>query len=138
VLGDFLLYVQHVRGTPRKYFGVRTEKVDEHCFLFGLKLRSDLPRLLPKAARVEGDDLRGFGWLKVVGVLLGVGHLSSEVFQIGNEGLRVDDRLDVFNAFDVALIGMTVSGADGDDAREPRHFQLQVRVVWDGHELGVT
>jgi hypothetical protein len=41
VLGDFPRYAQHVRVTPREYFGVRMEKVDEHCFLFGLELRAD-------------------------------------------------------------------------------------------------
>jgi hypothetical protein len=122
VLSDFPRYGQHVRGTPRKYFDVRTEKLDEHWFLFGLELRVVLQRLLPRAARVEGDGLRGFGRLEVAGVLLGVGHLSSEVFQIGDEGLRVDERLGVFNTLDVALVGMMVSGANGDDARGPRHF----------------
>jgi hypothetical protein len=33
---------------------------------------------------------------------------------------------------------MTVHGADGDDARGPRHLQLQVRIVWNSHELSVT
>jgi hypothetical protein len=61
VLGDFPRYVRHVHGTPREYFGVRVEKVDEHCFLFGLKLRANPQRLLSRVARVEGDGLRGFG-----------------------------------------------------------------------------
>jgi hypothetical protein len=87
VLGDSQRYARHVRGTPREYFGVHVEKVDEHCFLFGLKLRANPQRLLPRAARVEGDGLHGFGRLEVVGVLLGVEHRSSEVLQIGNESL---------------------------------------------------
>jgi hypothetical protein len=71
-------------------------------------------------------------------VLLGVGHFSSEVLQIGDECLGVDERLSVFDALDVSLIGMTVCGTDGDNARGPRHLQLQVRIVWNDHELGVT
>jgi hypothetical protein len=38
VLGDFPRFARHVRGTPHKYLDIRTEKFDEHCFLFGLKL----------------------------------------------------------------------------------------------------
>jgi hypothetical protein len=38
VLGDIPRYARHVRGTPRKNLGVRAEKVDEHCFLFGVEL----------------------------------------------------------------------------------------------------
>jgi hypothetical protein len=49
------------------------EKVDKHCFLFGLELRANPHHLLAGAARVEGDGLCGFGRLKVAGVLLGSG-----------------------------------------------------------------
>jgi hypothetical protein len=75
VLDNFPRYALHVRGTPHEYFGIRVEKVDEHCFLFGLKLGANPQRLLPRAARVEGDGLRGFGRFEVATVLLGVGHL---------------------------------------------------------------
>jgi hypothetical protein len=61
VLSDIPRCARHVRGTPREYFDVRVEKVNEHCFLFGLKLRANPQRLLPRVARVEGDGLRGFG-----------------------------------------------------------------------------
>jgi hypothetical protein len=37
MLGDFPGYVWHIRGTPREYVGIRAEKVDEHCFLFGVE-----------------------------------------------------------------------------------------------------
>jgi len=37
VLGDFPWYARHVQGTPRKYVGICAEKVDEHCFLFGVE-----------------------------------------------------------------------------------------------------
>jgi hypothetical protein len=138
VLSDFPHYVWHVRGTPCEYFGIRAEKVNEHCFLFGLKLEVDPQRFLPEAAWVEGNGLHGFGRLEVAGVLLGIGYLSLEISQIGDEGLGVNERLGVFNALDVALVGMVVGRADDDDAHGPRHFQLQVRVVWDGHELGIA
>ena len=45
VLGDIPRYAGHVRGTPRKDVGVCAEKVDEHCFLFGIELGAD-PDLL--------------------------------------------------------------------------------------------
>jgi hypothetical protein len=133
VLGDFPRYAHHVRGTPGKDLSIHMEKVDEHYFLFGLELRANLQHLLAGAARVEGDGLRGLGRLEVVGVLLGIGYLSSKVLQIGDECLGVDDCLDVFYALDVTLVGMTVRGADGDDARWPRHLQLQVCIVRNGH-----
>jgi hypothetical protein len=31
-----------------------------------------------------------------------------------------------------------VSGVDGDDPVGPRHLELEVGVVWDGHELHVA
>jgi hypothetical protein len=57
VLGDIPRYAGHVRGTPRKDVGVRTEKVDEHCFLFGTELGADPDLLGGVAAEVEGDGL---------------------------------------------------------------------------------
>jgi len=41
VFGDFPRYAWHVRGTPCKHIGVCVEKVDEHCFLFGVEARDD-------------------------------------------------------------------------------------------------
>jgi hypothetical protein len=41
VLGDFLRYAWHIRGTPHEYVSIRTEKVDEHCFLFGVECGTD-------------------------------------------------------------------------------------------------
>jgi hypothetical protein len=61
VLGDIPRYARHVRGTPRKNLGVRAEKVDEHCFLFGVELGAD-PDLLGgviTGSRVLGDGSRG-------------------------------------------------------------------------------
>jgi hypothetical protein len=124
VFGDFPRYARHARGTPHKYLGIRMEKVTEHCFLFGLELRADPQHLLAGAVKIEGDDLCGFGRLKVVSVLLGVRYLSNEVLQASDECFRVDDRLDVFRALDIALVGMSVCGANGDRACGPWHLQL--------------
>ena len=38
VLSDFPRYAWHVRGTPCKHVGIRTEKLDEHNFLFGVEI----------------------------------------------------------------------------------------------------
>jgi hypothetical protein len=57
VLGDIPRYARHVRGTPRENVGVRAEKVDEHCFLFGIELGADPDLLGGVAAGVEGTDL---------------------------------------------------------------------------------
>jgi hypothetical protein len=55
VLGDIPRYAGHVRGTPRENVGVRVEKVDEHCFLFGIELGADPDLFGGVAAGVEGD-----------------------------------------------------------------------------------
>jgi hypothetical protein len=41
VLGDFPRYARHIRGTPCEYVNIRAEKVDKHCFLFGIKSGAD-------------------------------------------------------------------------------------------------
>jgi hypothetical protein len=53
VLGDIPRYAWHVRGTPRKNLGVRAEKVDEHCFLFGVELGANPDLLGGVVAGVE-------------------------------------------------------------------------------------
>jgi hypothetical protein len=55
VLGDIPRYARHVRGTPRKDFDAHAEKVDEHCFLFGVELGADLYLLGGVVAGVERD-----------------------------------------------------------------------------------
>jgi hypothetical protein len=45
MLGDFPRYAQHIRGTPRKDVDVCAEKVNEHCFLFGIEGGTDVQRL---------------------------------------------------------------------------------------------
>jgi hypothetical protein len=57
VLGDIPRYAGHVRVTPCKRLGVCAEKVDEHCFLFGVELGADPDLLVGVVARVEGDGV---------------------------------------------------------------------------------
>jgi hypothetical protein len=57
VLGDIPRYARHVRGTPRENFGVRAEKVNEHCFLFGVELGADPDLLGGVVAGSRGIDL---------------------------------------------------------------------------------
>jgi hypothetical protein len=87
VLGDIPRYVGHVRGTPRKDVGVCVEKVDEHCFLFG----------------VERDGLNRLRWLEVAGMTLHIWHLLGEVLQVGDEGLGLGEGLGVLHALHVAF-----------------------------------
>ena len=39
---------------------------------------------------------------------------------------------------DVAVVCVLVGGADSDDALRTRHLELQVGIVGDRHELGIT
>ena len=48
------------------------------------------------------------------------------------------DRLPILDALDIALISMLIRGADGDDSLGPGHLHLEVGVVGDHHELGVS
>jgi hypothetical protein len=81
VLGDIPRYAEHVRGTPRKNFGVRAEKVDEHCFLFGVELGADPDMLAGVVAGVEGDRLNRLSRLEVASVALRIRHLLGEALQ---------------------------------------------------------
>jgi hypothetical protein len=78
VLGDIPRYAGHVRGTPHEDVGVRTEKFDEHFFLFGIEPGADPDLLGDVAAGVEGDGLNRLRWLKVAGMPLHVWHLLRE------------------------------------------------------------
>jgi hypothetical protein len=78
VLGDIPQYARHVCGTPCKNFGVCAEKVDEHRFLFGVKLGADPDLLAGVVAGVEGDRLNRLCWLEVAGVALRIWHLLGE------------------------------------------------------------
>jgi hypothetical protein len=78
VLGDIPRYAWHVRGTPHKNFSICTEKVDEHCFLFGVELGADPDLLAGVVAGVEGDGLNRLGWFEVAGVALRIRRLFGE------------------------------------------------------------
>jgi hypothetical protein len=132
VFDDIPRYVRHVRGTPRKNFGVRAEKVDEHCFLFGVELGADPYLLGGVVAGVERDGFDRLSWLEVAGVALRIWRLLGEALQVGDEGLGV------LHALHVAFVRVSVHGADGDDPVGARHLELEVGVVGDGYELGVA
>jgi hypothetical protein len=78
VLGDLPRYAGHVRGTPRKDFGVCAEKVDEHRFLFGVELGADLDLLGGVVAGVERDGFDRLCWLEIAGMALHVWRLLRE------------------------------------------------------------
>jgi hypothetical protein len=78
VLGDIPRYAGHVRRTPRKNFGVCAEKVDEHCFLFGVELGADPDFLAGVVAGVERDRLNRLSRFKVAGVALHIWRLLGE------------------------------------------------------------
>jgi hypothetical protein len=137
VLGDIPRYVWHVRGTPRKNLGVCAEKFDEHCFLFGVELGADPDFLASIVAGVERDRFNCLGWLEVAGMPLRVGRLFGEAIQVGHEGFRLDDGFGVLNALHDASVSVAVCGSDGDDSLGAWHLEFEVRVVGDGHELGV-
>jgi hypothetical protein len=138
VLGDIPWYARHVRGTPRKNLDVRTEKVDEHCFLFGVELGADPDLLAGVVAGVERDGLNRLSWFEVAGVALRIWHLLGEALQVGDEGLGLGEGLSVLHALHVAFVRVSVRGSDGDDPVGARHLELEVGVVGDDHELGVA
>jgi hypothetical protein len=138
VLGDIPRYVGHVRGTPCKHLGVRAEKVDKHCFLFGVDLGADPDLLGGVVAGVEGGGLNRLRWFEVAGVALCIRHLLGEALQVGDEGLGFGEGLSVLHALHVAFVRVLVRGSDGDDPVRARHLELEVGVVGDDHELGVA
>jgi hypothetical protein len=138
VLSDIPRYAGHVRGSPRKNFGVCAEKVDEHCFLFGVELGADLDFLVGVVARVERDRLNRLGRFEVAGVALRIWRLLGEAIQVDDEDLGLGDGLGVLHTFYVALISEAVPEFDGDGSVGAWHLELEVRVVGDNHELGVA
>jgi hypothetical protein len=138
VLGDIPRYARHVRGTPRKNLDVHAKKVDEHCFLFGVELRSDPDLLAGVIAGVERDGLNHLSCFEVAGVALRIRHILGEALQVGDEGLGLGEGLSVLHALHVAFVRVSVRGSDGDDPVGPRHLELEVGVVGDGHELGIA
>jgi hypothetical protein len=114
------------------------EKVNEHCFLFGVELRADPDLLAGVIAGVERDGLNRLSRFEVAGVALCIGHLLGEALQVGDEGLGLGEGLSVLHALHVAFVRVSVRGSDGDDPIGAWHLELEVRVVGDGHELGVA
>jgi hypothetical protein len=125
VLGDIPRYAWHVRGTPRKNFGICAEKVDEHCFLFGVELGADPDLLAGIVAGVERDGFNRLDRFEVAGVALHVKRLFGEAIQVGDEGLRFGDGLSILHAFQIALINVAVRGSDGDDSLGPDILSLR-------------
>jgi hypothetical protein len=138
VLGDIPRYARHVRGTPHKNLGVCAEKVDEHCFLFGVELGANSDLLGGVVAGVERNGLNRLCWFEVAVVALCIWRLLGEVFQVGDEGLGIGEGLGVLHALHVAFVRVSVRGTDGDDPVGARHLELEVGVVGDGHELGIA
>jgi hypothetical protein len=114
------------------------EKVDEHCFLFGVELGADPDLLAGVVAGVEGDGLDRLGRFEVAGAALRIRRLLEEAIQVGDEGLGLGDGLSVLHAFHVALVSVAVRGSDGDGPVGAWHLELEVRVAGDSHELGVA
>jgi hypothetical protein len=125
-------------GLHAKNFGVCMEKIDEHYFLFGVELGADLDLLVGVLARVESGGLNRLSWFKVAGMALRIQHLLGEALQVGDEGLRLGEGLNVLHALHVAFVRVSVRGSDGDDPVGAWHLELEVGVVGDGHELGVA
>jgi hypothetical protein len=124
VLGDIPRYAGHVRGTLRKDVGVCAEKVDEHCFLFGVEPGTDPDLLGGVATGVEWDGLNRLRWLEVAGMTLHIWHLFGEVLQFGDEGLGLGEVLGVLHALHVAFERVFVRGTDDDDPVGARHLEL--------------
>jgi len=86
VLADFPRYAWHVRGTPHKYVSVCAEKVDEHCFLFGVEARADPQCLAFEGLGVEEDELGLLHRLEAPGVMFGVRDVLIDVVEDGDDG----------------------------------------------------
>jgi hypothetical protein len=114
------------------------EEVDRHFFLFGVDLGADPQRPVAGAAGIEGDGLGCLGRFEATNMSLGVGNLINEILQVDNECLGLNECLDILDALNGALIGVAVCGADGDDPDRDWHFQLEVGVIQDSHELGIA
>jgi hypothetical protein len=101
------------------------EKVDEHCFLFGVELGADPDLLGGVVAGVERDGLNRLRWLEVAGMALHVWRLLREALQVGDEGLGFGEGLGLLHALHVAFVRVSVRGADGDDPVGPGILSLR-------------
>ena len=104
VLGDFPRYAWHVRGTPCKHVGIRTEKVDEHSFLFGVEVGADRQHLAVGVVGIEWDPLGSLSRLKAARVSFGLWSLSGQGLELRDELDGVLDRLPILDALDIALV----------------------------------
>jgi hypothetical protein len=112
-------------GLHAKNFGVCAEKVDEHCFLFGVELGADPDFLAGVVAGVERDGLNRLSWFEVVGVPLRVGRLFGEAIQVDDEGFGLGEGFSVLHTFHVALVSVAVCGTDGDGSPGPGILSLR-------------
>ena len=126
MLGNFPRYAWHVRGTPRKYVDICAEKVNEHCFLFGVEAKADPQRPTLRGPGVEEDELGLLRRLEAPGMTLGVGDVLVTVAEAGEDRQRLSYSLGLLDALDVALVGVLAGRADGDDAVRSRHLKLEV------------
>jgi hypothetical protein len=78
VLDDIPRYAWHVSGTPHKNFDICAEKLDEHCFLFGVELGADPDLLAGVVAGVKRDGFNRLDRFEVVGVALHIRRLFGE------------------------------------------------------------
>jgi hypothetical protein len=125
-------------GLHAKNLAFARRKSTSTASLFGVELGADPDLLAGVVAGVERDRLNRFGWFEVAGAPLCAGCLFVEALQVGDEGFRLDKGLGVLHALHVALVSVTVWGSDGDGSIGARHLELEVRVLGDGHELGVA
>jgi hypothetical protein len=91
------------------------EKVDEHCFLFGVELGVDPYLLGGVVTGVERDGFDRLSRLEVAGMALRIWRLLGEALQVDDEGLGFGEGLGVLHTLHVAFVRVSVHGADGDD-----------------------
>ena len=114
------------------------EKIDEHCFLFGVEARADPQRHALRCLGDEEDELGLLRRLKAPGMMLGLWDVLVAITEAGDDGQGLSQSLGLLNALDAALVGVLACCADSDDAVQTRHLELEVGAVGDGHELGVA
>jgi len=114
------------------------EKVDDHDFLFGVEVGADRQHLVVRAVGVERNFLRALCWLEAARMMLRLWSLSGEGLEPRSEFDRGLKSFPILNAFNITFVCVLVRGADGDDPLGLGHLQLQVSVVGDRHELGVS
>jgi hypothetical protein len=114
------------------------EKVNEHCFLFGIEGGIDFQCPFVQVSGVEGYELDVFRGLKVTGMAFEVGDLFGQIVEVCHQGCRLQDGFSMLDALYVALVGVFIGGPDSDDTLGARHFELEVGIVGNRHEFGVA